>query len=417
MAININGPSGVHAFRADLRDGIERGRGNLEKKLQKVENDQRSLKKELDAGKALMGAYANRRSFIANFSSQLKKISGDKPLRMKSSDDGKIRLKQEAYRGLNPFKLLGFSSSRYQAEANKLKEEFDISTDKTLDRHLLGETLKKCDGELLFKTKNLRGELDQLEQKEDGLLASKLSLQRNIENLNRGVETLSAGRAQSSHAANLPIDIKDFFTVYSTNEGAAAINRSLRNGSEPGLSKSAVINELKRLHGDDLFSRGNKKAESDIKFAAGEMTLTNIRAMDKHIYASGLANPKLATGYRGVTMTEGGLRQLADFLRRDVHVSPDGLFSCSSSRQVASAFADKNVHENPVIIEVSGRTQHRMTSALTAKGESESLFSTRAIFKITGISRVEIDGKTYHQVKLSEVINSKQSLPKEKFPR
>ncbi len=235
----------------------------------------------------------------------------------------------------------------------------------------------------------------------------------------REEQELSSKKEVASRAARPAIDVNDFFTVYSTNTGCTAVNRSLRSGEDQHLSKSGITSEIMRVHGDDQFSRrGAKDKKWGIEYAAGQMSLENIRSVDNYLYARGLNDPRPGTFYRGLALSKEGLDKLQRYLQAATPVNPDGLFSCDANKATAISFADKYAVGSmmPTLVKIEGQTQRRMTSGYAAQGERESIFSTNAAFRIKDIRWVNIASRTYTMIELVEVIPTKGLISGQKFP-
>jgi hypothetical protein len=369
----------------------------------------KSIGNKLVERKESVKEYKEEISVLAKLTSQLQNISSDKWLRLKHYNDGSFKLKPAAYSGINLFKHIS-PPSRYRSETVDLIYKFDYHKPGALTRHNLGGVISSLEKHGHMVIGALQETIGELTTSRDRIEEKKSRLDDKLQVLFEKVDAEAA-------IADPPVKLAHFLTVYSTNEGCTAINRSLRTGKDSPPSKSGVIREIERIHGNDQFTRGAKQVKADIQEAASKLTLANISDVDNFLYAKGLNQPRPGTFYRGISLSQNGLARLQQYREEGVRVKPDGLFSCDSSKAMAKVFADKHTTTGQrTIIRIDGQTQQRMTSGLTAKGEQESIFSTNAAFEIKRISQQNIAAKTYVVVELVEVIPTGPLISGQKFP-
>lgn len=215
-------------------------------------------------------------------------------------------------------------------------------------------------------------------------------------------------------------EIKD---IYTANAAFIKINSALRNKENPGLKGKDIIQELKKRHGDEVFSRGAAKHQQRIESAANGMNLKTLQAFAFHSYQNGL-NGGIGRHpvelYRGQDMTKKGLQNFQKFREAKTPIHPTAFLSCDHKETTAYSFAkadsfakaeeDKKI---PVFFKIEAITHVGMKTSLAANEESEALLTPFAQFKIINIEL--IDGMNH--IHLKELLPSEyQNMKSEDMP-
>jgi hypothetical protein len=198
-------------------------------------------------------------------------------------------------------------------------------------------------------------------------------------------------------------EFKAFSTLYSTNAGAKEINQVMR-GKPWDLSITKVMAEIGKRNGEQDIS-SYKKGGIDIK---GEMKSLAAKAEILRVADDIYARTKLLKlspehVHRGQGMTSAGVDQLITLWKAGIPVKATHFLSCDKDIKVAQSFA-KNCSEGkeePVLFQIRGFSNVRLRSHLEVSGESESLFTPHATFKIDQIATGKNTGQLI--VRLTEI--------------
>jgi translation initiation factor 1 (eIF-1/SUI1) len=247
------------------------------------------------------------------------------------------------------------------------------------------------------------------------------TLQSNVGHIERKIARLNEITAEADKIdKQKEREREDFSLIYQSNAGCKAINREARYyyrnvGSGGYVSKSDVIGEYKKAHGDDVFNHGNKNVISKIKSLCSDLAGL-VKKSAESFYTPTEWNK---TTYRGQGMTPEGIRKLITQFNSDESNKTETVykvgqfFSTSLHKNIAEDFANRSKDAVKVIFEVKGNSGHGVTAqyGLQFEGhEDEELYSPLAKFKVTDISKTM--SNTYH-VKLEEVTDvvSERLLP------
>lgn len=206
-------------------------------------------------------------------------------------------------------------------------------------------------------------------------------------------------------------DCRNFALIYQSNAGCKAINAQARHlyGSSTrsaSLKGSDIIAEYERVHGDNIFTKGNKHYKSDLNsYAKGPTTLVTTAANNWYNPTS-----ENTTTYRGQGMTSQGLQTLIEHFNADKNhdnktVYQLGQFFSTSSRyNIAESFAQRSPDKVKVMFTVTGNSGDGIyvSGGLSFNdNESEMLYSPLANFTVTDLTRNS--AKNIYHVKLEEV--------------
>ncbi|MDB5774923.1 MAG: hypothetical protein JWP38_1056 [Herbaspirillum sp.] len=208
-------------------------------------------------------------------------------------------------------------------------------------------------------------------------------------------------------------DFKIFSTLYNTNAGAEAINAAMR-GDKLKLSIREVISEIGRRNGEEEIL-SYKRAKVDLEFDMEQLaTKSNLLRVADEIYAQ--ADPaKLSAHriYRGQGMTSAGIDKLMDLWDSGTPVKATHFLSCDKNSETALLFANNLIKgvEEPVLFQILGFSNTRLSPYMSVLGETESLFSPHATFKIEQIGKGKNTG--CYVVKLTEISRTEtaQAMP------
>lgn len=171
------------------------------------------------------------------------------------------------------------------------------------------------------------------------------------------------------------------------------------------MSGNKVVEEYRRVHGYEIFSRGNKVLESTIKANCSNLSGL-VKTGAKAWYTP---TEKNITTYRGQGITPSGINKLISQFDADKQNKTETVynlgqfFSTSRDANVASDFAKRSLDDENVIFKVKGNSSNGLSipgHLLFENNESERLYSPLANFKVTAVSRAA--SKAYH-VTLEEV--------------
>ncbi len=210
----------------------------------------------------------------------------------------------------------------------------------------------------------------------------------------------------------------DFSVLYQSNVGCEAINAWARflygqATSVINLRSDEVIAEYKRVHGDDVFAKGNRDIIYIIQARCAQLTQL-VREATQAWYTPGGKN---ITTHRGQGMTQKGIRTLISQVNRDRARSCDTIyktgqfFSTSREAKVAQDFASKNQNAVKVVFDINGNSG----SAIAVSGglsfvnrEREIVYSPLACFKVTAIRQ---DRSGIYHITLEETAAGNNALP------
>ncbi|MBS3049719.1 ADP-ribosyltransferase domain-containing protein [Enterobacter mori] len=400
-AVNDGGVMSVNTAR-QIRRELQKESTQLSREIANVQNSLEKLKLPINN-------LANCGNVIRAVVEQIRSVSID------YGEDATIRLKNGHFKhgqASGIFKNLLYSS-RYQAERE--------AAVKTLGAD--GSEISSGAADKILSDKHARMHAQHTTQVVlYGSLEKKLeTLQSNVESVKIKITQLNEITAEADKIdKQKEREREDFSLIYQSNAGCKAINHEARYyyrnvGSGGNVSKSDVIGEYKKAHGDDIFNRGNKKVISDIKSLCSDLAGL-VKKSAESFYTPTERNK---TTYRGQGMTPEGISKLITQFNYDESNKTETVykvgqfFSTSLHKNIAEDFANRSKDAVKVIFEVKGNSGHGVTAqnGLQFGGhEDEQLYSPLAKFKVTEISNTV--SNTYH-VKLEEVTDvvSERLLP------
>ncbi|GKW40573.1 MULTISPECIES: hypothetical protein [Pectobacterium] len=223
------------------------------------------------------------------------------------------------------------------------------------------------------------------------------SIEEEISAKKREIGTLDKIIADAKKADEKSLKVRQNFSmIYQSSAGCKAVNTEARHqfGNAPSAGKvsgGAVIEEYRRVHGYEIFSRGNKALKSAITVNCSELSEL-VRTGAKEWYTPKQENIKT---YRGQGMTQRGINTLISRFNTDKRnktetvYNPGQFFSTSRDISVASHFANCSKDDVKVIFKVQGNS----SKGLCLPGglafdnyEGERLYSPLAHFKVTAVS-------------------------------
>lgn len=295
------------------------------------------------------------------------------------------------------------NGDRYQTERQAAAKIGGLKGDK-----VSASQLKAALNEKIANSKNELAPLNTGKEKLQTKLDKYMSKLSNVEGQIRGIAS-----AERSHKKENEGNIKnrnDFSMIYQSNAGCKALNAQARFvsrlSSSPGkLDSSAVVNEYKKAHGDEIFTKGNKELKSSIQTLSSNLK----KLVETGTQLWYTPTDKNITTHRGQGMTSGGIEQLRSQFNKDKNANTSTVyalgqfFSTSTIKKVAQDFAKNSQDEVKVMFNVEGNS----ASGIFAQGgldfnnaEGEKLYSPIANFKVNNI---EIDKSGIYQVSLQEV--------------
>lgn len=316
--------------------------------------------------------------------------------------DSMIRIKNNQIREQpsNSFLKKLFFGNRYKSE---LKIAAEMANSKK--SHITASELSNYLDQKISKYETKNNELKQTIRSETQSLPS---IKKELTQINGQLEKIQLQEAETKKIAQ---QNNNFALIYQSNAGCKAINAQARHlyGSSTrsaSLKGSDIIAEYERVHGDNIFSKGNKHYKSDLNsYAKGLTTLVTTAA--NNWYTPTSTN---TTTYRGQGMTSPGLQTLIEHFNTDKNHDNKTVyqlgqfFSTSSKLAIAESFAKRSTDEVKVMFTVTGNSGNGIyvSDGLSFNdNESEMLYSPFANFTVTDLTRNS--AKNIYHVKLEEV--------------
>lgn len=388
----------VNDIRQD-RVELSKLRSNLSQKISGIKNTVTEINKSITAHK----------NNIAGNQSLLKSLQS---VSAKHGENATVRLKNDHFKygqASNFFKNM-FHGSRYQTEREAAVQKINAEGS-TVSAGKVIKTLQTRIDSALSKVNALKKEVAGYDKKIDNIEAKKYGIEKKIGKLAK-IETAAKEADEKKHKAR-----EDFSMIYQSNAGCKALNIEARHqfGNAPSTGKvsgSKVVEEYRRVHGYEIFSRGNKVLESTIKAncsVLSELVKTGAKAW----YTP---TEKNMTTYRGQGMTQSGINTLISRFNADEQNKTETVynlgqfFSTSRDVNVASDFANRSQDDAKVIFKVKGNSSNGLSipGGLSFENdEGERLYSPLSNFKVTAVSRAS--SNTYH-VALEEVTKVDRAL-------
>nr|WP_278979418.1 hypothetical protein [Providencia alcalifaciens] len=331
------------------------------------------------------------------------------PELMKISDqygsDSIIRIKNKQIREQpsNSFLKKLFFGNRYKSE---LKIAAEIAESKK--SHITASEFSNYLNQRIFKYKTKNNELKQT------ICSEKKSLPSIKKELTQINDQLKKIQLQEAETEKITEEKNDFALIYQSNAGCKAINAQVRylygsSTQSASLRGSDVINEYERVHGDNIFTKGNKHYKFKLKYYAEELKQL-VETAIQNWYTPTMTNKKT---YRGQRMTSEGLQTLIQHFNADKNhdhktVYQLGQFFSTSSRyDIAERFAKSGDNGVKVIFTVMGNSGNEIyvSDGLGFNdNESERLYSPLANFTVTNFTRSSEQNKNYtYYITLKEV--------------
>ncbi|CAM3599103.1 MULTISPECIES: ADP-ribosyltransferase domain-containing protein [Yersinia] len=395
---NINTSSSSPLMNLPTKNNLYKRIETLGQEVKKIKNELSTIKVQINEGKRA----------IRSNNILLKSLTG---ISNKHGDDVNVRLKNGSVKfGQGSNFLKNFvSGSRYQAERQEAAKYFGAE----------GCEVSAADGisKLNQKINIIKSALLGLEENK-GLQEAKLEgVNDKKHRVDQQLQQIVAAEAKVRKADEANQKIRnDFSMVYQSNAGCKALNVEARyqfgQGRSPGsLSGSKVIAEYERVHGDNIFGRGNKNLKTTLKFNCSDLAQL-VKTGAKAWYTP---TSKNIITHRGQGITSAGINKLISQFNSDktqnqtTTYSLGQFFSTSGDKKVAQDFANRSQDSERVMFEVkgnSGRGIFVSGGLAFENNEHEVLYSPLANFKVTSITQNNMG--TYH-VKLSEVEQNKKA--------
>jgi hypothetical protein len=209
-------------------------------------------------------------------------------------------------------------------------------------------------------------------------------------------------------------DYRIFCTALGTNAGSQNII-DIMQGKHSALDVGKVMSELAKNHGEEAIRSVHRgKGREGVDLGTDMQTLVTregLQKIAKDVYLSADAS-KLSTErvYRGLGMTERGIRKLLALKESETSVKSDYFLSCSKTMETAQSFADTYAKEGEVKVQfqIRGFSNMALRSYLPY-GEQETLFTPHAAFKIERIFKGQNTG--HFIVRLTEVPSDHKAVP------
>ena len=344
-------------------------------------------------------------AYKKNIASNQKLLKSLQSVSAKHGENASVRLKKDnfKYGQANNFFKNTFHGNRYQTEREAAVKKINAEGC-TVSVGMVINTLQSKIDSALSKVDELKKEVAEYEKKIDNIEARKYGIEEKIEKLAK-IESDAKIVNEKKHKTR-----QDFSLIYQSNAGCKALNIEARHQfsrapSAGKVSGNKVVEEYRRVHGYEIFSRGNKALESTIKANCSnlsEMVKTGAKAW----YTP---TEKNITTYRGQGITPNGINKLISRFNADKQNKTETVyklgqfFSTSRNVNVARDFAKRSPDVEKVIFKVKGNSSNGLSipgGLSFENNEGERLYSPLANFKVTALSRVAPN--TYH-VTLEEV--------------
>ena len=315
----------------------------------------------------------------------------------------RIKYKQIREQPSNSFLKKLFFGNRYKSEL-KIAAEM-VNSKKT---HITASEFSHYLDQKISKYETKNNELTQTICSEKKSLPS---IKNELTQINGQLEKI---QLQEAEAKKIDEQNNNFALIYQSNAGCKAINAQARylygsSTQSASLRGSDVIAEYERVHGDNIFTKGNKHYKFKLKHYAEELKQL-VETATQNWYTPTMTNKKT---YRGQGMTIQGLQTLIQHFNADKNhdnktVYQLGQFFSTSSRyDIAERFAKPNHNEVKVIFTVMGNSGNEIyvSDGLGFNdNESERLYSPLANFTVTNLTQSSEQNKNYtYHITLKEV--------------
>lgn len=374
---------------------LSKFRYNLSQKISDIKNCATELNKSITAYK---------KNIVGN-QSLLKSLQS---VSAKHGENASVRLKNDHFKyaqASNFFKKT-FHSNRYQTEREAAVKKVNAEGS-TVSAGMVINTLQSKIDSALSKVNELKKEVAECDKKIDNIETRKYGIEKEIDKLAK-IETDAKKADEKNHKTR-----QDFSLIYQSNAGCKALNIEARHQfsrapSAGNVSGNKVVEEYRRVHGYEIFSRGNKALESTIKANCSNLSEL-VKTGAKAWYTP---TGKNITTYRGQGITPRGINKLISQFDTDKQNKTETVynlgqfFSTSRHVNIASDFAKRSPDNEKVIFKVKGNSSNGLSipGGLSFENdEGERLYSPLANFKVTAVSRVA--SNTYN-VTLEEVTKS-----------
>ncbi|MFU9137481.1 hypothetical protein [Erwinia tasmaniensis] len=381
------------------RNELRKVRKNLSQKISGIKNSVTELNKSITAHKKTI---AGNQSLLDSLQSVL----------AKHGENASVRLKNDHFKygqASNFFKKT-FHGNRYQTEREAAVKKINAEGS-TVSAGKVIKTLQSKIDSASGKIIELRTEVGEYDKKIDNIEAKKNVIEERIDKLAK-IETDAKKADEKNHQTR-----QNFSSIYQSNAGCKALNIEARHqfGNAPSggkVSGSKVVEEYRRVHGYEIFSRGNKALESTIKATCSNLS----ELVQKAAKAWYTPTEKNMTTYRGQGMTTRGIDTLISRFNADEQNKTETVynlgqfFSTSRFGNVASDFAKRSQDDEKVIFTVKGNSSNELSipGGLSFENdEGERLYSPLANFKVTDVSISQ--SNTYH-VTLEEVTKGHKAV-------
>jgi len=360
----------------------------IARELKKVTNTQTALQNKVDLNNKKLAAY--------NFYSQ--SLTG---ISSRHGENATIRLKSNHFKygnGNNFLKRVMFSK-RYQTERQKASELIGCQTGKATVSQ--AKIWQASEAEKIAQTSNmLKKEELKLGSQMNSLQTEKDYIKRELDTVNQALVRIESEKKFSQKNRS------DFSVIYQSNIGCAAVNIEARyqfsNSLESSsLTGSKVIAEYEKVHGDTIFSKGNKEIKDEIKYLCKDLP----GLVKKGAEAMYTPSEKNITTWRGQNMTLQGMNNLLEnFSKGEFLYRPGQFLSTSLSREVAKEFAKDSQGNVKVIFKITGNSSNPLTPGHGLRfdnDEKERLYSPLANFKVTSIKKIA--NTDFYSIEMQEV--------------
>lgn len=365
---------------------------NLSKNISSIKNTVSEINKSISAYK----------KNIAGNQSLLKSLQS---VSAKHGEDATVRLKNDHFKygqASNFFKNM-FHGGRYQTEREAAVKKINAEESSVSAGKVKAELQTRINS-ASSKVDELKTEVAGYGKKIDNIEAKQYGIEKKIDKLVK-VET----DAKKADEKNIQAR-QNFSMLYQSNAGCKALNIEARHqfgnaSSTVKLSGSKVVEEYRRVHGYEIFSRGNKSLEYTIKANCSDLPEL-VKTGAKAWYTP---TEKNITTHRGQGMTQRGIGTLIAQFNADQHNKTETVynlgqfFSTSTKENVAKDFASRSQDDVKVIFKVRGNSSNGLSvpgGLQFDNDEGERLYSPLANFKVTEMSRTP---SNIYKVTLEEV--------------
>lgn len=378
-------------IRQDLRETCKI-RDGLARDLRKVSNSATETK-TLDAG---------FKKELAKDQLLLKSLQS---VSKKHGENATVRLKNDHFKfgqASNFFKKM-VSSGRYQAEREAAVKKTNAEGS-TVSAGKAITTLQSSVDENLFRIDKIKTWMADENQQVQ-------FLKKEIKKFESDIYELSKLERKAGEAEAKTREVRETFSiVYQSNAGCKALNRVARNvfGNSPPVNTDCgnkVVDEYRKAHGYEIFSRGTKELKHTIKAHCSDLSKLVKTGAEAWYSPTG----KNITSFRGQGMTQSGVDKLITRFNADKSNNTESVynlgqfFSTSTKQTVATAFANRSQDHVRVLFEVKGNSSNGLSipgGLQFQNDEGERLYSPLANFKVTNIQKQS--SNVYH-IALEEV--------------